>query len=123
MPVTYTQGIYVHRFVTALFRLMSVKKEHPDDPPIVRSKKYPERVKWMVFIENCCDKVFNPLMPLSTGSRVAILDELAKVIRYWLFNGLDEFQYYSAPDERTERVNVKLPPLEGFRSLNSPYFV
>jgi hypothetical protein len=117
MPVTYTQGIYVDRFVVAVFKLMSVKKENPDDPPIVRSEKYPERAKWMIFIANCCDKIFNPLMPLRTGDRVAILSELGKAIRKWLFNGLDTFQYYSAPDERTAKVMVTLPGLQGSHFL------
>jgi hypothetical protein len=113
MPVTHKQGTFVVKFTKAVFIHMTLKKRRPEDPPLVRKIQYPERVKWMAFIANCCSDVFNPFMPLKTGGRDIILLALGKAVREWLFNALDEFEYYSSPDERNDKVKVSLPTLSG----------
>jgi hypothetical protein len=92
---------------------MTVKKRGPDEPPIVRKILYPERVKWMAFIAECCEDIFNPHMPLGTGDRAQILSELGRSIREWICVGLKSFTYYNAPDERTITVEATLPTLGG----------
>jgi hypothetical protein len=96
---------------------MTVNKRGPNDPPVIRAISFPERVKWMKFIAECCEGVFNPHLPLGTGDRASILAELGRSIREWICGGLTTFKYYSAPDERTITVDAVLPSVSGFTFL------